>query len=348
MLYKKSRERDRGRERERIPKIYNGLRVRSRKTFACTFTFSGKIMRSPCRGDSKPLPLVAVVCWLFVYVQPVYATFPSCKRIISLAPSITEVLSSLELGNNLIGFTRYDKYQPEGHTLYGRPLAGGIQKVGGFFDPNYELILTLHPSIIFLLTEHADQREKLKQLDLQTVTLNHKSIQGILESIKKVGAYCNKTEAAQLIYEDLIKQIDTVRSRAKNKKQIRTMVVIGAGLRAGSFQDLYLSGKDGFYNEMLTIAGGINVHRGNTLSMPIISAEGIQHLNPKVIFHIVAGEVLNKKTEAEVLQDWSVLSQVEAVKNKRVYLLTEEYMYIPGPRFILALKKIAQLLHPYD
>ena len=254
-----------------------------------------------------------------------------CQRIVSLAPSATEILFSLGLGDKVVGVTRFCNYPPE---------AQGKIKVGGFYDPNYEVILSLKPDLVVLLNEHEKPREYLSSLNIDLLVLDHRSLDGILDSITKIGMACERGEEARGIVEDLSRRIEVVRSKTKDLPSPRVMVSIGRSV--GELKNIYIAGQDGFYNEMLNLAGGRNIYTDNRIKFPLLSKEAIVRLNPDIIIDLVAGV----EGEKPAIADWEKFREVNAVKNKRVYLLTEDYMVIPGPRFILIIEKLARIIHP--
>ena len=106
-------------------------------------------------------------------------------RIISLAPSITEVLFTLNLDDRVVGVTRYCDYPPE---------ALAKDKVGGYFDVNYEAVLALEPDVVIHLTEHEDAQRRLQDLGIETLAVNHSRVKGILQSITTIGDRCGAKE----------------------------------------------------------------------------------------------------------------------------------------------------------
>jgi len=93
-------------------------------------------------------------------------------------------------------------------------------------------------------------------------------------------------------------------------------------------------------------AGGINVLESSTVSYPLITAEGIINLDPDIIIDLIFGTSNHINDPQQIINDWSCVSEVKAVKNQRVYVINEGYSVIPGPRFILLLEKLARLIHP--
>jgi len=260
-----------------------------------------------------------------------------CRRLVSMAPSITEVLFALDLGELVVGVTRYCDYPPEAKTK---------QQVGGFLDPNYEAVLSLEPDLVLLLAEQTEAAKYLAEIGLNTLSVDHSSVTGIINSIAAVGAACGAAGRASLLTDDLQARIERVRGKTSGLRQTRVMVAVGRNLNETSLGSIYISGHDGFYDQLLGMAGGTNVYRRRTIALPAISAEGIQSLNPEVIIDIAPalGQTVLQKNSP--IKAWDFAAGVEAVKNGRVYVFGQDYGVRPGPRFILLLEQMARVLHP--
>ncbi len=262
---------------------------------------------------------------------------PACKRIVSMAPSLTEVLFALGLGEAVVGVTRYCDYPPEAKTK---------SPVGGFLDPNYEAILSLVPDLVVLLQEQGEAEKYLAEMGLSTLTLNHSSVTGIINSIAAIGEACGAADKARHLVNDLEARIARVRAKTAELPRARVMVAVGRNLNETSLGNIYISGRDGFYDQLLELAGGTNVYRRRTIALPAISAEGIQNLNPQVIIDIAPAVGQAVRQAGNPIRAWEFAAGVDAVKNHRVYIFGESYGVRPGPRFILLLEQMARVLHP--
>lgn len=260
-----------------------------------------------------------------------------CTRIVSLAPSLTELAFALSLGDRVVGVTRYCRFPPEAAT---RP------KIGGFLDPSYESILLLHPDVVFVLKEQAEQERFLKEAGIAVITSEHRSVQGILNSISEISAHCNVVEEGAALRNRLEQRVDAVRKKVADAPRIRTMIAIGGDSEEGLLKNVFISGSDGYYNDILRFAGGENVTHGTTVSFPGISAEGVFALNPDVIIQIMAPPEPIAIDSHKILGAWQSLPMLKAVKSKRVYVVSDDFASIPGPRFVDLLERFAKLLHP--
>ena len=134
--------------------------------------------------------------------------------------------------------------------------------------------------------------------------------------------------------------------QTRGKPQSRVLLSIGRTMGTGTLKDVYIAGKNTFYDELITTIGGKNAYEGVNIAYPVLSAEGLLHLDPDVIIDLVPDmdkRGLDKKT---ILREWSSVPGVKAVKYGRVHILSGDYTVIPGPRFILLLEDLARMLHP--
>jgi len=259
----------------------------------------------------------------------------NCGRIVSLAPSITEIVYELGLGSGLAGVTRYDRYPPE---------VSSLPRLGGFFDPSLEALTAMRPDTVMLLRESSDLQIRLKELNLRTLILNHGTVSGILDSINRIGDLCGKQSGATRLLSRIKARIDSVRSRTAGRPAQRTLIVIGSGT-AGDLRNLFVSGGDGFYSELLSIAGGKNVQESRTLPLSGLSPEGILELDPQVIITIASEEAELKVDRKKLLHAWRGFPAVSAVRHNRLYLVQSDYASIPGPRFVNLLEDFENILH---
>lgn len=261
-----------------------------------------------------------------------------CNRIISLAPSITETLFELGLGERVVGVTNFCDYPPE---------AKAIGKIGGYYDTSYESILMLDPDLIIMLIEHETQKKNLEGFVKNLLIVDQRDISGIIESIMTIGTTCGKKYQAEHIIDYINDRIGYIREKTRDLPRPKVMICVGRAIGSGALKDVYICGEKGFYNEMINLAGGVNVCLNNTtIQYPAITGEGITRLDPEVIIELIPDIKklgLDKKT---IAKEWEVLQDVDAVKNQRIYIIGQDYVAIPGPRFILTLEDIAKSIHP--
>lgn len=274
---------------------------------------------------------------VFADSQADFGPSTSPQRIISLAPSITEIIFSLGLGDRLVGVTRYCDFPPA---------AAKITKVGGYVDPNYEAIVGLKPDLVILLTSHQDARSQLARMKVRTLTVPHNSISDIHEAIRLIGDACGKAREARALVDDLEKRTMAVALATKSKPRSKVLLCNFRDTESGQLAGMYMAGQDGFYNEIIGLAGATNVCGNQPVAFPQISAEGVMQLNPDVIIDLISHNNPGKKTLDQIKAQWGQLHSVAAVRKQQVYVIEGSHAMRPGPRYIEFLEEMARLLHP--
>lgn len=259
------------------------------------------------------------------------------ERIISLSPSITETLFALELGDRVVGRTRYCNYPPETEN---------IAEVGGYADPNYEALIALQPDVVILLPEHEKVKKYLEELHINYLEVNNKTVNDILASIKTIGDSCSVTEKSNYLLGKLNKTLTTIRTKTGSLHKPKTIISIGRTMGSGTLKEAYIAGVKTYFSELINLAGGKNALTDSNLAYPKLSAEGLLHLNPKVIVDLVTDLNSSNINKTTVIAEWKGLHNIQAVKNNRIVVLSSDYVVIPGPRFILLLKDLAKAIHP--
>jgi iron complex transport system substrate-binding protein len=245
-------------------------------------------------------------------------------------------LFALGLGNQVVGVTNYCDYPPEALTK---------NKIGGYYDLNLEAVVALRPDLVVCLPEHAGSLVDFERLDLWHLTLDHRKVETILESLMTLGNTCGVTERAKSIVQGIRQRITSVQKRVIDGKRPRVLVSVGRNMGSATINDIYVAGRTGFYDEMITLAGGINAYQGS-LAFPVVTGEGLLRLEPEIIIDMVTDLPKSGLNESEVLQQWDSFPDLPAVKQRRVFLFTDDFVVVPGPRFIQILEKMAAVIHP--
>ena len=256
------------------------------------------------------------------------------RRIVSMAPSVTEMLFALDLGDRVVGVTRFCNY-PEA--------AAELPRVGGHLDPNLEAILRLRPELVAMLDEQQDLAESLNKLGVHTLTVSDDSVGQILDAIAILGARCGAAPRAEQLVGDLRARTEAVRRRTEGLPAPSVLVVVDRSLGTGTIEDAYVAGHDAYFEELIAMAGGRNAYRGPAIPYPVVSVEGMIRIAPEVIIDLAAGRAAAGPEGA--LADWRRFPQIEAVARGQVYALDAGYAMIPGPRFVLLLEALAERIH---
>jgi len=258
-------------------------------------------------------------------------------RIISMAPSTTETLYALGLGDRVVGVTRYCTYPPE---------TADVTKVGGFLDPNFEAIVALRPDLVIVLPVHGDTRGRLRELGIETLEVDHRTLDGILDSLNIIGNASDATPKANAILADIHARVDRVRAATAGLPKPRVLISAGRNAGAGELQEVYVAGKGQWYDDVIEMAGGVNAFENEAIQFPSLTGEGLLRLDPDVVVELIRNLDAMDFTEADVVREWGTLPDMQAVQTGRVHVLGQDYVTIPGPRFINTVEDLARLLHP--
>ena len=255
------------------------------------------------------------------------------KRIVSLAPSVTETLYAIGLGDQVVGVTQFCRYPPE---VKDKPI------VAGFSDVNFEAVLRQKPDLVVLPVDKIRNKEQLERLGLTVMPLNTRSLGGLLAAIRELGKATGHAGQAESVAVRLESGIQAARKRAEGKNRPSVLFAVMHSYEGlGYITEINAVGRDGFFNELIEIAGGRNVYEGS-LAFPRLSREAIIFLNPDVIIDII----YNWDEIDGVKNDWASLASVKAIRNDRMYFLTDEADTVPGPRIYLTLDKLSKAFHP--
>ncbi|PAD77638.1 ABC transporter substrate-binding protein [Paenibacillus campinasensis] len=251
-------------------------------------------------------------------------------KIVSLSPSETEKLFALGLDEEIVGVTDYDDY-PEAATT--KPRMGG-------FQVNEEALIAAGPDVVFSATMNAETAEQLRGLGITVYVNNPKTIEDVMESILLLGQITDRqAEAGQVVEQmkqELASVTEAVQSLSEEEKK-KVYVEFSPG---------WTVGKGEFMDEMITLAGGINV-AGDQEGWFEISEENIIAANPDVILYSAnVVDESSQKTLDVMIKERSGWDQIEAIKNDRIVGLDDNLLSRPGPRVTQGLIEVAKAIYP--
>ena len=249
-------------------------------------------------------------------------------RIVSLAPSNTEVVYVLGLGDALVGDTEYCDYPPEAKT---KP------KVGGFANIDLEKVVGLNPDLVLASSIHAKTVvPELEKRGITVVVVEPKNVDDVLAKLTFVGKLTGATENAAKLTTQLKSRIDAVATKvATAKVKPRVFYEID--------KNLYTPGPGSFIDDMIVKAGGVNIAADAKNSYAQLSPEVIIAQDPQIILlgDMNFGETPDK---VKARAGWA---NITAVKTGRIVpIMDEDVIARPGPRIVEGLEFIARALHP--
>jgi iron complex transport system substrate-binding protein len=258
------------------------------------------------------------------------------QRIVSLVPSVTEMLFAIGAGRQVVGVSNYDHFPPEVESL---------PKVGALIDPDTERILSLRPDLVVVYGSQNDAEARFKKAGIKTFNYRHAptdAILGTLDTITALGAATGHEAQAREVIVQVTNGLDAVRKKVAGLDRPRTMLVIGR--QPGTLQGIYAQGGSGFLNEMLEIAGGQNVFEDVKRESLQPSSETMLRVAPDILLELrsVAPAGNYPGTDLEV---WNTLASIPAVRNRQVHALIGDHVVVAGPRIAQGAEAMARVLH---
>jgi iron complex transport system substrate-binding protein len=245
------------------------------------------------------------------------------ERIISLAPSNTEILFALGLGDRVVGVTDYCDYPPE---------ALNKTKVGGYANPDVEKIVALNPDLI--LVAHGtpmDVINSMAGLGLTVFGIKTTDLDDLLNDIRRIAEITDKEVEAQALTFEMESRIQAVTNQTDELEQRpRVFYIVW-------HDPLWTAGSGTFIHELIEKGGGVNIF-GNVTGYPTISIEEVIARDPEIII------------TSEWSYEWAInaseLASTNASQTGRIYTLDDDLVQRPGPRLVEGLEWFAHFIHP--
>ena len=257
------------------------------------------------------------------------------ERIISLAPSNTEILFALGLENRVIGVTKYCNYPPEIEDL---KQSGKLVVIGGYKDPDIEKIISLSPDLVLASKIQSDSTiPKLEKAGITIFAINSNNLSNVIQSIKKVGKITGKDAEATQLVKSMESRIRAVSEKVDPLQKKRVLYVLW-------HDPLQTVGVGTVQDEIIEMAGGENIFH-NLSGYPLIDPEAIVQKNPEIIITGTGtGEKRNDSLNWAKTED--SINETDARENNRIYQAQGDLMTRAGPRIVEALEMVARIIHP--
>jgi iron complex transport system substrate-binding protein len=260
------------------------------------------------------------------------------QRIVSTAPSITELLYALGLGDRVVGVTRFCRYPPEAQL---KP------KIGDYINPNIEAIAALKPDLVVIQTNPVRLADRLNTLHLRSLEISQETIGYIYRSTRIVGDATGTAPRATELINSLRAKLEAIRTRTARVKPVTAMFIVGRS--PNRLDGIIVVGRASYLNQVIQLAGGENVFREAVAAYPQVSLEEVIARNPDVIIDM--GDMsdtvnVTDQHKREVVSLWSRLQVLSAVKHNRVFPVAADFYVVPGPRVVDAAQAMVKMLHP--
>ncbi len=251
------------------------------------------------------------------------------KRIVSLAPSITEIIFNLGQEHRLKGVTQFSDFPQKAQSL---------PSVGSYVHLDIEKIVSLKPDLCLAVKDGNPKSviNKLESLNIPVYAVDPRNLESVMETLIEIGALLGSNQKAASLVKEMRARIHKVTSMVKKSDHIP-----GVFFQIG-ISPIVAIGTDTFIHELIVMAGGNNLTKG-PIPYPRFSKEQVLALSPEIfiITSMARGELFNR-----VKAGWKQWSDMPAVKNDRIVLVDSNLFDRATPRLVDGLEIMARLIHP--
>jgi iron complex transport system substrate-binding protein len=251
------------------------------------------------------------------------------RRVVALAPNITEIVFALGQEDRLKGVTTYSDFPPAATML---------PKVGSYIRLDLERIVALKPDLCIAVKD-GNPKETVQRLELLKIpvyAVDPRNLETVMQTVMEIGRLLNAGEKASTLLQNMRSRILKVQSLvAKSTYRPRVFFQIG-------IDPIVSIGTDTFIHELIILAGGQNLAAG-AVTYPRFSQEQVLALSPEVF-------IITSMTRAASFEDvkagWSRWPDMPAVRNQRILLEDSNIFDRPTPRLVDALELLVRRIHP--
>lgn len=251
------------------------------------------------------------------------------QRLVTLAPSLTEMVFAVGAGERLVGVDRHSDYPPQ---------VQGLPRVGSYIHPDAERVVALRPDLVLAVRDGTPPHllARLKYVGIPVHVVDPRTLEAVIATIVEVGTSVGVPGKAAELADNLSQRLARVRnlaSRARSRPRVFFQIGVAPLVSAGSHT---------LIDELITTAGGLNVAAGGP-PYPRFSREQVLALRPEVIIiTTMEREGLFEQVKAE----WQRWLQLPAARAGRIHLIDSDLVDRPGPRIFNGLEQVFRLLHP--
>ena len=257
------------------------------------------------------------------------------ERIITFAPHITETVFALGKGALVVAASDFCDFPPE---------IEGLERVGGWHNPNLEKITRLNPDLVIVQGEHERVAQLAAKRGFELLRVHMDSLESIREGIRLIGDRLGCPQEAETLVQGFDADLASVRECVAVYPRMTALILTGRQLH--DMTDFHTVGGTSFVSELVATAGGDNLYQDEMQPYLEASKETVVMRAPEAIIEFHAGETLSDAMKAQHLADWRQMPSLPAVRNHRIYLITESHALRPGPRAPEIAARLAALLYP--
>jgi len=262
------------------------------------------------------------------------STAAAPQRVICMSPAVTEMAFALGQAERVVGVSQFTTYPPE---------AAEKPQCGGFANPAFERILSLHPDLVITQGMGRKVREFCEERDIACLSVELTDLESIFAALDEISRALACEERAQELVGSMRDSLGAVRRKAEAHPRRKVFLVIGR--EPGTLRQLHTVGPGSFLNDVLKLAGGDNVFGDLSLPYATVSKESLVERQPDVIIELHGEGMTDEVRTERITQVWSAMSVLPAVRQRRVHAIGSTYALMPSPRVVLLAEEFYGILH---
>lgn len=254
------------------------------------------------------------------------------RRVVSLSPPLTEILYGIGAFSRVVAVTEYCTYPPE---------AKALPKVGGWSTPSVERVASFRPDLVVLAeAQKPFVKDQLDELGIPAVVVPGKTIRDVYTAIRDLGKATGNQSQAEALIDRTRARLERVRRRAAGLPHPTVLCIVDR--TPGTLREMYAATQGSFLAELIAIAGGTVSGAPARAGYGQVGAEALLALDPDVILDLTAAA---KGADPNALA-WRELPELRAVRQNKVYPVTEEFVPHASQMIARTAGLFARLLHP--
>jgi iron complex transport system substrate-binding protein len=259
---------------------------------------------------------------------------PRPQRIVSISPSVTEMLYGIGAWPQVVAVSQYCTYPDD---VKNKP------RVNGWDKTNLEQVMALKPDLVIGVDAQAPfLREKLGGLGVRSLFVKNQTLADILDSMGEIGRATGHEQEAKELSAQTERDLDAVRRAVADKPRPRVLCVVDRV--PGTIRDLYAAARGSYFDELISIAGGDSIAPPAEHGYGKITKEAVLTLNPEVIIDMVQGSKGNFGEDPIAV--WNELAEVRAVRDRRIYPMSDPSVIHPSQFVGHTARTFARAIHP--
>jgi iron complex transport system substrate-binding protein len=253
----------------------------------------------------------------------------SPQKVISLAPSITEILFALGLNKEIAGVTDFCDH-PEG--------ASKKPRIGGFINPSIEKIISMQPDLIIGIRDgnRMETIHRLDDLGLPVCVVNPRGFDGVITTLQNIGEIVGRQGASKRIIAEMRKKRESIVSLTRSLSRPKVFFQLG-------YLPMITVGKGALADELIRLAGGRSISENESADYPSYNFEIVVRKGPEII---ILSSMESKRDYSTLVKMWEKWESIPAVKRNAIHIIDSNIVDRPTPRIAEGLEAMARMIHP--